>query len=214
MLRIRNFLPLIGAALVGAAVLGASAPARADFILRATDVLGPGSGSTVTDFFSTGLLASAADGSGAAVLNHVVGNFSITLVTHISTTGPGFTSDSDTINITYNGPAGANSDKLIVEVLANKFSNPTAPALASISSNGSPSTSGLAATSVVMTSGVILGNITALNVATVGSPAPALLGGQLGTTTGSGSMGNASSVLNPNPVGGASFNLSSTPFSF
>jgi len=150
---------------------------------------------------------SAADGSGALTFNSSVGNFSITLVTNIATTGPGFTAASQTLNITYNGPTGPTSDRLIVEVLGNMFTNPTAPAVSVITSNGSPSTSGLAATNVTMTSGVIAGNVLALGAAGT------TLGGQLGTSTGTGSMGNASSVLTPNPITGASFAIVN-PFSF
>jgi len=200
--RFRTFLPLV-AVLAVTTILGAPRQANADFIIRATDLLsGGGVNASVTQ---TGV--SAADGSGSLVFNSAVGNFSITLVTNIATTGPGFTSASTTINITYNGPIGANSDKLIIEVLGNKFVNPTTPAPAQITSNASPSTSGLNASSVTMTSGVIAGNVVALGAAGT------TLGGQLGTTTGTGSMGSASSVLTPNPVTGATFNIVN-PFSF
>jgi hypothetical protein len=205
MIRLRKFLPLGVAALVGAAVLGASTPARADFILRTTDVL---SGGAVNGSITTGLAASNPDGSGSVTLSGVVGNFSISIVTHISTVGPGAqVASSDTINITYNGPTGASSDKLIIEVLANKFTNIALGSSSTITSNGSPSTSGLAATSVVMTSGVIAGNVVALGAAGT------TLDSQLGMTTGTGTMGSASSVLNPNPVSDGAFGAPN-PFSF
>ena len=196
-------LVLLAAVLVGAALLGMATRAQANFIIRATDVTSGGAvNASVTD---TGL--SAADGSGALVFNHTVGNFSITLVTDIAITGPGFTSVSETLNITYNGPTAASSDKLIVEILGNMFTNPDSPALSSITSNGSPSTSGLLASSTVMTSGVISGNVVALGAAGT------TLGGQMGMTTATGTMGSASSVLTPNPVTGATFNIFN-PFSF
>jgi len=205
MKRFRNFMPLVGAALIGAAILAAPTQARADFVIRATDVLSGGAvNATVTQ---SG--ASNPNGSGFLTFSSSVGNFIITVVTHIATTGPGFTAASDTINITYNGPTGATSDKLIVEVLGNKFTNPTAPALSNITSNGSPSTSGLSVASVTMTSGVLAGNLTALDLGAAGTT----LGGQLGMTTGIGSMGVASSVLVPNPATGAPFAIVN-PFTF
>ncbi len=187
MVRFRKYLPGFVAALIGAAAMAAPSQARADFIIRATDV---SSGGTVTaNVTQIGL--SAPDGSGFLTFSSTVGNFSITVVTHISTTGPGFTSSSDTVNLTYNGPTGANSDKLIIEVLANMFSNPTAPASSQISSNASPSTSGLIGGSVVMTSGVLAGNVSALNAESNGGAPAAALSGQLGMTTGNGSLGSA-----------------------
>jgi len=201
---------LLAAVLAGAALFWAPTPARADFIIRATDLAsGGGVNASVTQ---SGL--SNADGSGSLVFNSTVGNFSITLVTNIATTGPGFTAASQTINITYNGPtvgSSAGSDTLIIEILGNKFTNPSTGS-AQITSNSSPSTSGLLATNgtnnaVVMTSGVISGNVLALGAAGT------TLGGQLGQSTGSGTMGGASSVLNPNPATGAVFNIPN-PFTF
>ena len=136
-----------------------------------------------------------------------MGNFSITFINDIATTGPGFTNVAETLNITYNGPIGASSDKLIVEILGNEFSNPIAGTSSHITSNGSPSTAGLIASSVVMTSGVISGNVVALGAAGT------TLGGQLGTTTANGTLGSAGSVLVPNPVTGATFSIVN-PFSF
>jgi len=201
--RYRKYLPSIVAALVATVTLAVSAPARANFLIRATDVAsGGGITATVTQSGP-----SAADGSGSLVFNSTVGNFTITLVTNIATTGPGFTSASQTVNVTYNGPTGVNSDKLIIEVLGNMFTNPTAPSQSTITSNGSPSTSGLSATSVVMTSGVLAGNVAAFGAAGT------TLGGQLGTSTGSGTLGGASSVLVPNPTSGTPFAIVN-PFSF
>jgi len=202
MIRFRTFLHVL--ALVGTAVaVGAPTRVHAAFTIRATDL----TSGNVVNASVTQSGASAGDGSGSLVFNSTVGNFSITLVTNIATTGPGFTSASQTINITYNGPTGVNSDKLIIEVLGTQFTNPTAPALSIITSNGSPSTSGLQASSVIMTSGVIAGNVAALGAAGT------TLGGQLGMTTGTGSMGTASSILTPNPVSGAQFAIVN-PFSF
>jgi len=198
-----KFLPFVAAVLTGVAMLGAQQQARANFIIRATDLT---SGNVVNATATTTGL-SAGDGSGSLVFNSAVGNFTITLVTNIATTGPGFTSASQTLNVTYTGPTGVNSDKLIVEVLGNMFSNPTSPPPAVITSNGSPSTSGLMASSVTMTSGVISGNVVALGAAGT------TLGGQLGMTTGTGSMGSSSSVLSPNPVNGPTFAIPN-PFTF
>jgi hypothetical protein len=201
MIRIRGLFAL-AAVLTGALLLAAPSTARANFTIRATDVLsGGGVNASVTDAG-----ASAPDGSGSLVFNHTVGNFSITLVTNIVTTGPGFTAASQTLNITYNGPTAANSDKLIVEIASDGLQNPVSPAISFITSNGSPSTSGLTASSVVMTSGVINGN------AALGAPGTTL--GSVGTATGSGTMGSASSVLSPNPATGPDFVLPGNPFTF
>src|SRR4051794_40622020 len=117
----RRFLPHVIAAVVVAGMLGVPSQARADFIIRVTDV---NSGGTINaTMTATGL--SAPNGSGALIFNSAVGNFTITLVTNIATTGPGFTAASQTINITYNGGTGTSSQKLIIEVLGNMFSNPT-----------------------------------------------------------------------------------------
>ena len=180
---------------------------RADFIIRATDVI---TGGTVNASVSTGIVASNADGSGTATLNStLVGNFTLTIVNTIATTGPGTTAASETINVTYAGPTGASSDKLIIEILGNKFTNPTAPATSTITSNASPSTAGLSANNVTMTSGVLAGNVTALGAAGT------TLGGQLGMSTGIGTLGQGiiSNVLNPNPAIGAGFSIVN-PFSF
>src|SRR5262249_27319562 len=64
-------------------------------------------------------------------------DFSITIVTNNSTTGSGSSSHSSTINMLYIGPAGAASDRLLVEVLGDSYANPAGPA--AITSNGSPS---------------------------------------------------------------------------
>ena len=196
-------LMFLTAFLVGAAMLGTANQAEANFIVRATDL--SSGGSVIASITDTDI--SNADGSGTHTYNHPVGDFSIVLNTNIATTGPGFTSVSDTLNITYNGPTAPNSDTLIIEVLGNFFSNPTAPALSIITSNGSPSTAGLVASSVIMTSGVIAGNVVALGAAGT------TLGGQLGMTTATGTMGSVGSALVPNPVNGTSFNIPN-PFSF
>src|SRR5262249_10983813 len=147
-----------------AAVIGWASSAQAAFIIRATDV--NSSNTVVASVQVTG--ASNADGSGSIMFNQTVGNFSITLVTDIASTGPNFTSASQTVNIEYNGLTGANSDRLIIEILGNNFANPTSGAPSVITSNASPSTSGLLASNVTMTSGVLSGNITALNSQSVG----------------------------------------------
>jgi len=196
-------LRLLTAVLVGAALLGTANPARANFILRATDV--NSGGAVIASVTDTGL--SAVDGSGSLIFSHVVGNFSIVLLTIVAATGPDFTSVGETLNIAYIGPTGATSDKLIIEMLGNLFTNPDSPDLSDITSNASPSTSGLLASSVIMTSGVVAGNVVALGAAGT------TLGGQLGMTTATGTMGSAPSVLTPNPVIGSTFNIAN-PFSF
>jgi hypothetical protein len=184
-----------------AVALGASSQTRADFTIRATEV---SSGGVVE---KSDLQTKTSNPAGFFNYSStILPDFTVTLVTHITTTGAGFSSASTTININYTGPTGANSDKLIIEVLSNNFSNPTAPATSVITSNGSPSTSGLLANSLVMTSGVVA------NGATLGA-AGTTLGGQLGMTTGTGSIGSASSLLSPNPVTGATFSIAN-PFSF
>jgi hypothetical protein len=200
MSRFRKFLTLVGVGSVGAAVLAASAPAHADLSIRVTDMSGgaPIASRTVT-------VPSNPDGSGTAVFTGAVGNFTVNLHTDNTTTGPGFTAASETLNFTYGGRAQgqAAGDTLVVEFLGTGLTNPTVPAQAFITSNGSPSTSGLMASSVTFSSTVIAGN------ATLGST---ILTGQ-GTTTETGSLGGASSVLVPNPSTGPIFSISN-PFSF
>jgi hypothetical protein len=136
-------------------------------------------------------------------------DFVITVVSNASTTGPGFSAHGATVNLQYNGSGtGANSDALLVEVLGDSYVNPTAgPAV--ITSNASPSTSGLTATNVVMTSGVLDGTVA------LSGTAGTTLTGQMGMTTGTGEMGagQASSVLTPNPATGATFTIAD-PFTF
>src|SRR5262249_51690359 len=135
-------------------------------------------------------------------------DFAITFVSTASSTGTDFSSQTAAINIYYSGGVGANSDTLLIEVLGDSYVNPTAPAPAFISSNASPSSAGLAANSIIMTSGVLNGN-----VSLSGTPGTTL-GGQLGQTIGTGSMiENDSSVLLPNPSVGPTFNISN-PFTF
>src|SRR5689334_2673721 len=100
MIRFRNFLPLLGAALVGAAVLGASAPARADFIIRVTDsVSGDGT------FSDTQTVATTYPGGiGSANLSFTVHNVTVAFVNDITTTGNNKTNTTQTFNISYNGP--------------------------------------------------------------------------------------------------------------
>ena len=191
------------AVLVGAALLGTANPAKANFIIRATDLL---SGGAVNASVTT-TAPSAADGSGSLVFNFAVGNFSNVLMTLIATTGPDFTSVAETLNITYNGQTGTNSDTLLIEMLGNMFTSPDAPDLSDITSNGLPSTAGLQASSLTMTSRVIFGNVVALGAAGT------TLGGQLGTTTATGTMGAAASALTPNPATGPTFTIAN-PFSF
>lgn len=203
-------LPLV-ALLVGAAILGASTQARADFqvILRGTEYNSSG----VAEFTSSTTFTSPTSPfSGNVTLS--VGDFNITMISNITNTGSGSTKHSSTINLNYTGTTGSNSDSLLVEVLGSNYVSPSVgPAV--ISSNGSPSTTGLSANSLTMTSGVINTDPTSLTTVTAGTTtlAGTPLGSQLGMTTGTGSMGAASSVLQPNPAGGSVFTIAN-PFAF
>jgi hypothetical protein len=134
-------------------------------------------------------------------------DFSIVVVGNNSTTGPSFASHSTTINMLYTGPTGASSDSVLIEVLGDSYTTPPAGP-AEITSNGSPSTGGLQASSVVMTSGVINGT------ATLSSTPGTTLSGQLGQTTGTGSIGSSSSVLSPNPTQSGGVFTIANPFTF
>ncbi len=134
-------------------------------------------------------------------------DFSITIVGNNSNIGSTYAAHSTTINMLYTGPTGANSDSILIEVLGDSYVTPSAGP-AQITSNASPSTSGLQASTVTMTSGVLNGD-----VALSGTPGTTL-NGQLGQTLGAGSVGTASSVLLPNPtVSGSVFTLAN-PFTF
>ncbi len=134
-------------------------------------------------------------------------DFSITIVGNNSNIGSTYAAHSTTINMLYTGPTGANSDSILIEVLGDSYVTPSAGP-AQITSNASPSTSGLQASTVTMTSGVLNGD-----VALSGTPGTTL-NGQLGQTMGAGSIGSASSVLSPNPtVSGSVFTLAN-PFTF
>jgi len=133
-------------------------------------------------------------------------NFVVVVATNIATTGDGSTEHSHTINVNYSGSTGSDSSKLVLEFIGVDYVSPTSPPQAFITSNASPSTSGLKADTVTMESGV--SNTNAGLPGTVGD-----LSGFLGTTLGEGTMGNASSVLTPNPSIGDPFDISNQ-FSF
>jgi len=202
----------LAAAVAVAALFGSAASADAAYQIRVTSVNGAGTVVGTTTFNGT----QNADGSGVTLgSSSSLPGFSLTIVNDIGTSGPNFVSSSFTLNVTYTGtvtaagPPATTSNKLIVEVLASNLSAPPVGATSFITSNGSPSTSGLRANSVVMTSGVISGNA-------VFGAAGTTLGGQLGATLGTGTMGNGivSSVLNPNPANGVTFAIPSDPFTF
>jgi SdrD B-like domain len=169
-----------------------------------------------TEFASDGTLvgsstnsSSGGPGSSLAAVFRLP-DFSVTIVSNISETGPTFSNHSTTINLAYNGPSGASSDTLLVEVLGDSYLNPSG-GLAQITSDADTSTSGLAASNVIMTSGVLSGNV-GLGAVTTVSETP--LGSQLGETTGTGVMGSASNTLTPNPaVSGSPFTIPD-PFTF
>jgi len=204
MLRVFKLLPQAAVLLAGAVLLATPPPAQASFQLRATSYDASG------NLVSSQIQNSGGGPGSAQVASFSLSDFSVTIVTNISNTGPGFSSHSSTVNLTYNGPAGATSHTLLVEVLGDSYTNPTAGTLSVISSNGSPSTSGLLANNVQMTSGVINGNVALGANATL---ATTPLGSQLGMTTGVGTMGSASSVLVPNPASGSPFAIAN-PFTF
>jgi len=196
MFRLRKFLSLMAVPLIGAAILAAPSQAHATFTLqiRATEYTGTGSGAPEN---STATATSSGPSPLFTSANLSLADFSINIVTSILTSGTGMlTGTSTTINMTWNGTNPGNT--VLVEVLATMLAIPPGGP-AAITSNASPSTSGLAAASVTMTSGVMAGT-SSLNP----EPGTALgatpLAGQLGMTTGTGSMGSASSVLVPNPA--------------
>jgi hypothetical protein len=176
-----------------------------------------------TEYNSAGVAEAVASNTvvaGAVPINNTLSvslpDFSIVIASNITTSVPGSSAANPfSLNITYTGGTGANSDSLLIEVLASGLSNPTAPGLAAITSHGSPSKSGLGASSVVMVSGVINSNPTALNTVTPGTTtlAGTPLDSLLGTTTATGTLGSALSVLSPNPADGASFAIAN-PFAF
>ncbi len=133
--------------------------------------------------------------------------FDITIASNIAVTGSGQTDHSHTINITYTGGTGASSNRLVIEFIGTDYVIPLSPPDAFITSNASPSTSGLRADTVTMVSGVSTSN--AGLPGTVGDTS-----GLGGLTSGTGTMGTASSVLVPNPVTGALFPIGGPAFSF
>jgi hypothetical protein len=210
-----RWIKLAAAAAVAYLAFSASA-ARADFqlIIRATEYNSSGvaeasqsanTSSATSPFQLTAVFQNAT----------ALPDFTITVVTNTVNSGSGSTHHGITINVTYNGPTGSSSDSLLIEVLGSNYNDPVKPDFSQISSNASPSTSGLAANSLVMTSGVINTNPTSLNTVTNGTTTltNTPLDSQSGETTGSGSIGSASSVLLPNPVTGSVFNINN-PFAF
>jgi len=146
--------------------------------------------------------------------NFSLGAFTVVISSNIVTSSDGTTHHSETINTHYTGGTGGSSESLLVEFLGTAYTSPgSSPPNAFVSSNASPSTSGLAASSVAMYSGITsltslgAGAVTFATVSSnVNSPASSL-------TTGLGSMGNSSSVLLPNPANSPSFSLTA-PFNF
>jgi len=207
MFRFRKGLSAL-AALAAATVLGAPAAAHANFAIRATSFNGAGQVTGTQTFTS-------ANGPGASfgatfTLPDFSGALSNTTANNNSTTGTGFSAHSITVNLFYNS---TNSTRLFIEILGDSYVNPVNGSFARITSNGSPSTSGLAISSISMTSGVINGNVALAAAPLVGSSGYGALGGQLGGTLGVGSAGTSSSVLVPNPSQGGLFAIS-TPFTF
>jgi hypothetical protein len=186
----------------------AAVEARADSIIRVTSETSSGTvlGQQIATLSLSNPPPSAYSQTATFTAGTAVPDFSVVVGTNVATTAGSATSHSLTVNITYNGTGtGASSDMLIVEFLGTNFVHPL-PGPASITSNGSPSTSGLAANSLTMISGV--------NNANGGLPAtPGSTAGLSGTTTSTGSIGSASSVLVPNPATGAVFSIAN-PFSF
>jgi len=135
-------------------------------------------------------------------------NWTGNIVSNVSTTGAGFSSHDTTNSLTYSG--ADLSKKLLIEILGDSYTNPTAGAISTITSSGSTTgtASGLRYTSVIYTSGVINGN-----VSLSGTPGTTL-GGQMGMTTNTGLLTGAGSTnFAPNPTAGAPFAISN-PFTF
>jgi len=208
MFRVSKF-RVLAAALLGAVAMSGPTGVRADFQIRATEfgVTGLVVGSSTSTSLG-GPLANSFQ-----VANFSLPDFVITLVSNISSTGSNKTSHSTNVNVTYVGPTGAAADSLLIEVLGNNYVNPlSALPNVVIKSNASPSTSGLSASNVTMTSGVFNGTVLLASQPLVGSTYGPLTG-QLGMTTAVGAMVSSSSVLMPNPVSGAPFSISN-PFTF
>jgi len=152
--------------------------------------------------------------TGSILDSFSLGAFTISVVNNLVTSTDGTTHHSEVINMHYAGGTGGSSERLVVEFLGSSYvSPPSSPPNAFVTSNASPSTSGLAASSVAMYSGVTsltslgAGAVTFATVsANVDSPASSL-------TTGIGSMGSSSSVLLPNPANSPGFSLTA-PFNF
>jgi len=147
---------VLAAALLGAVAMSGPAGARADFQIRATEF--DGSGLVVASSTSTTLGGPAAFSLQMATF--FLPDFQVTSVTNISTTGSNKTNHSTTVNVFYVGPTNATAHSLLVEVLGNNYVNPlSALPNVVINSNASPSTSGLKASNVTMTSGVFDGTV-------------------------------------------------------
>ena len=190
--------------LVAAAILFGAANANADLFIRVTSFTSGG-----TEIASQTFAAPV--GATAQAVSATVADFSVVLATNISNTGGSSTAHSETVNLTYNGTGtGANSETLKVEFLGTNYVAPP-PGQAAITSNASPSTSGLTASLVSMQSCVSNTNSGLPGAVTVGQSCSSISGA--GTTSGTGTMGAASSILTPNPVTGAQFAIAN-PFSF
>jgi len=182
----------------------AAADARADLTVRVSSFDSSNNLTASTSFTTVGNPpysgASAGNGSAFSVdaFSFGIGGVSLTAT---SPTGTGTTSHSMTINISnYTGPTGASSNKLLVEFLGTGYTLPAGSS--QVTANGSPSTSGLAATTVTLVSSVSTTNAGLSATPTFPATTPT---GAAGTASASGSMGGASSVLTPNPTNGAIF---------
>jgi hypothetical protein len=215
MRRIRNFLPVAVAALLGGAViLGAPAQARANLQIRFTEV------DSTNHVIATTTSSVQANGNNSfQSFNTSLGDFSITAANNITTTGGFVTAHSETINLTYNGATlGSSGPKLLVEYIGDGYVAPPS-STAFITNNSSPSSSGLTVNSVSQSSSVISGNQVGSGIAAapaVGSVYTSYFaaGVLLGTTVSTGAVGSGTSgVLTPNPGIGPNFALT-TPFTF
>ncbi len=203
----RKFFAVV-ALLAGAALFAAPNSARADLIIRLTSLNNSG-GTQLDQQSSTLVLSDPMPSMSSQVFSSpLLGGFSIVITSNISNTGNGTTAHSHNINFTYTGPTGiGSSNQLVVEFLGTNYDTPVSPPLAFITSNASPSTSGLVANYVNMVSGA--------SVTNAGLPGTAGdTTGLLGLTSGTGTMGSASSILSPNPVTGATFSQTGSRFSF
>jgi len=175
---------------VVAAFTVAVTDARADLFLRIT-VFNSANVAIGTNTFTVAM--NPQTGFGTINGGLIAGGFNVTANSGLnSLQGGTMIQHTHTINFNYSGPTGAGSERLVVEMMGTNYNAPLGPV--AFTSNGSPSQSGGATSLVAMSSGASLSN--AGLPGTPGSLA-GLAAGSI--TSGTGTLGSASSVLVPNP---------------